>query len=423
MSDPGSSTSETSEASVDGTPPSDGGSASEEAPAPDGAPGPEGAEALPENEVPREERPREGPRRASGERLRRRILRAVVRHMPRRRPGEAEIEEPPRVQGRYALWLPLLRAVPWLLLVAFALSFAWDFSDVVLRAGGVSVALDGLLRITSVSGLIGFGTNWLAITMLFRPREPRPIVGQGVVPAQRERVAWRLAQAVSDELINEAIITEKIRESGLAARYRDLALSVAEDVATDAAVRRELKAATRRYLHDVLQNEEVQERIVTFTAEQLEENAQGLSGLALRLYRTFGEDDFQERLQEAVEQLPQSLDPLLDELDPMLDRVPALLRQRSDALEDLITQLVIRFVESIDIQRIVLENVRAYDERQLESLLQRTTNEQLTYIKYLGGVLGVVGGLVIWAPGPSLVALTGLALTVYALDEALYRMR
>ena len=42
-----------------------------------------------------------------------------------------------------------------------------------LVLGGV-LPLEGLLRIISVSGLIGFVTNWVAITMLFNPRQDRP---------------------------------------------------------------------------------------------------------------------------------------------------------------------------------------------------------------------------------------------------------
>jgi len=355
--------------------------------------------------------------------LRRSVLRAVVRNLPSSGPDAGTVDEPPRRVGSYASWLPVLRLLPWILAACFGVSFAWDFPGMQFTIFGHTMQVEGLLRIVTVSGLIGFGTNWLAITMLFRPREPRPLVGQGLVPEQRERVAWRLAQAVSDELINEAIIVEKIHESGLAARYRDFALSIAEDVTDDATFRREIKRLLRRTLRDTLADPAVQNRIVDFTAEQLEANARGLPGLALSTYRTFSEDRFQEQLREAVERLPESIAPLVDEVDPFLESLPDRLRERSDEMEDLITQLVVRFVGTINIERIVLENVRSYDERQLETLLKRTTNEQLTYIKYLGAALGVVGGLVIWQPAASLLLLTGLGLVLYAADEILFRIR
>ncbi|MCS3656350.1 DUF445 domain-containing protein [Salinibacter ruber] len=364
-------------------------------------------------------------RDASWPRLQRQIFRTASRHLPDSAgTAEAGVEPPPKRTGRYARWLPVLKALPWVLGALFALSFVWDFPGVTLTVAGYAVVLEDLLRFTAVSGLVGFGTNWLAITMLFRPREPRPLVGQGLVPAQRERVAYRLAQAVSDELINKALIKEKIRESGLVAQYRDLLVAAASDVATDDAVRAEGKALLRRALRDVLSTPSVQTRIVALTAEQVEAQAgEGLSGLMLRAYRYFGEDDFRARLRETVRRLPDAVDPLVEELDPVLDRLPAELERRSDEIESLLTRVVLRLVDTLDLERMIYENVRAYDERQLEMLLRRTTNEQLNYIKYLGAALGIVGGFIIWAPAAALVAVTTLGLAVYGLDEALFRAR
>lgn len=353
-----------------------------------------------------------------------RLLRSAVRHFRSSEPDTPGIEPPPRRVGSYARWLPVLQALPWILGAVFALSFAWDLSGVTVSVLGYSIVLDDLLRITSVSGLIGFGTNWLAITMLFRPREKRPIFGQGLVPAQRERVAFRLAQAVSDELINKTLIKEKIRESGLVSEYRDLLVAAAGDVATDETIRTELKALLRELLRDILSTPSVQDRIVTFTAQHLQEHAgDGLSGLALRTYRFFREDDFRARLYEAVERLPDSIDPLLEEVDPVLDRLPTRLEEQSEDLEKLLMQIALRLVDTLDVEEMIYENVRSYDEQQLERLLRRTTNEQLNYIKYLGAVLGVVGGFIIWAPAVSLVVFAVIGLGIYAVDELLYRRR
>ena len=332
------------------------------------------------------------------------------------------MEPPPRRTGGYARWLPVLRALPWGLGTLFAVSFVWDFPGVTVTMAGYTVVLENLLRFTAVSGLVGFGTNWLAITMLFRPRKPRPIVGQGLVPAQRERVAYRLAQAVSDELINKAIIKQKIRESGLVTEYRDRLVAAAGDVVTSDSVRAETKAVLQQVLRDILSTPSVQDRIVAFTLERVEEHAgDGFSGLALRAYRFFGEDDFRDRLYEAVEHLPDTIDPLLEEVDPWLDRLPARIERRGDAIEETLMQLILRLVDALDVERMIYENVRAYDEQQLELLLRRTTNEQLNYIKYLGGVLGIVGGFIIWAPALALVTFTTLGLGIYALDEILYQ--
>ncbi|MEM1126815.1 MAG: DUF445 family protein [Bacteroidota bacterium] len=362
-------------------------------------------------------------------RTRARDLRTLVgtyirRHLPPLEPQTAEVTVPPRLVGGHGLLLPLLKLVPALLAVVFVGSFVWDFPGVVLTAFGQSLSLEGLLRIVSVSGLIGFMTNWLAITMLFNPRQQRPIFGQGLIPAQRDRVIYRLARAVSEELINEEIIKQKIEESGVIPRYRELAMSVARGVLEDDDFRRELKGLAGSYLEDVLSSEEVRQRIVDFTVEKIETYAgAGFGGLALKAYRFVGEDDFQRRIDEAVRQLPASLDDALDELDHLLDRLPAQIEARSEDLEIWATRVILGFVETLDIYSMVMSNMQQYDDRRLEGLIKSSTNEQLTYIKYLGGVLGFLGGLVIWQPVLALVTFGTLGLFFFGLDVLLYRVR
>lgn len=346
------------------------------------------------------------------------------RHWPASPPSDAAPAAPPRRVGLHARLLPLLRAVPWALAALFAASFFWDFPDAALSLLGYTLPVAGLLRIITVSGLIGFATNWLAVTMLFQPRQRRPVFGQGLIPAQRERVAWRLAEAISEDLINEDVIKTKIQQSGLIPRYREKLLETTRAVLDDPGFRRELKGLTEAYARSVLRAPQVQHRIADFIIERLEAHAgEGLPGLALNTYRLFNEEDFRRRIDEAVRALPQSVDPALDEMDRLLDRLPAHLERRSDRLEQAATRLVLRFVENLDVYTMVRERMDAYDEQKLEELFKKTSNEQLNYIKYLGGILGALGGLVIWAPLPALIFFTSAGLLLYAFDEILFRAR
>ena len=93
----------------------------------------------------------------------------------------------------------------------FALSFAWDFH--------------GLVRSCSVAGMIGFATNWVAIKMLFWPRESRPIFGQGLIPSQRDQLIEKVADEVLKNLINEELILEKIEETRIVQRLSSSAIA------------------------------------------------------------------------------------------------------------------------------------------------------------------------------------------------------
>jgi uncharacterized membrane protein YheB (UPF0754 family) len=71
----------------------------------------------------------------------------------------------------------------------------------------------------------------------------------------------------------------------------------------------------------------------------------------------------------------------------------------------------------------IAERARQFDEGQLEGLLKSTSNEQLNYIKYLGAILGVFGGFVIWQPLGALALFVSVALVLWGIDEALVRAR
>lgn len=346
-------------------------------------------------------------------------------HLPERaqRPP-AEPQPPPKLKGRIGQIIPFLQVIPWLLALVFVGSFFWDFPGATLPLGGLAIPLDGLLRVLSVSGLIGFGTNWLAITMLFQPREKRAILPQGLIPAQRERVIYRLSEAISKELINADIIKQKIQDSGAIPRYRDMALGVVRGVVEDPGFRGDLREIASGYVHDVLQRPDFRRELTRLAAEKMEEQAgQGLGGAVLRLYRSVAEDDFQRRLDRALDEIPGAIEPLLDRIDTALDAIPPKIEARSEEIEALATNAVLGFVEQLDVRTMIVEKARDFDEGQLENLLKSTSNEQLNYIKYLGAILGVFGGLVIWQPIGALVAFTVISLAVWGLDEALVRMR
>lgn len=65
-----------------------------------------------------------------------------------------------------------------------------------------------------ISGFIGWLTNYLAVKMLFYPREPLNLFGfkiQGVFPKRQAFIADKIAQLVANELLVSKEIFEKIK--------------------------------------------------------------------------------------------------------------------------------------------------------------------------------------------------------------------
>ncbi len=73
-----------------------------------------------------------------------------------------------------------------------------------------------MILIPIVSAFIGWFTNFIAIKMLFHPRQPKKILGftfQGIFPKRQQQFAEKLGKLVSNELLSfediEAKITSK----------------------------------------------------------------------------------------------------------------------------------------------------------------------------------------------------------------------
>ena len=75
----------------------------------------------------------------------------------------------------------------------------------------------GLILIPLISAFIGWFTNWIAIKMLFHPREPKKILGitfHGIFPKRQRQFAEKLGKLVSEELLSFGDIEEKITHPG-----------------------------------------------------------------------------------------------------------------------------------------------------------------------------------------------------------------
>jgi uncharacterized membrane protein YheB (UPF0754 family) len=181
-----------------------------------------------------------------------------------------------------------------------------------------------------VGAFIGWLTNYVAIKMLFRPREPRYILGislQGVMPRRQRDLALKIGEVVEEELLKsedilKAINTEEVRGH----------LTAVIEMRID------------RFLREKLfRGEFLYERILS---------------------------------REAVQRVKRTLITELVNLFPL-------------EVETAITQLV----EKVNIRKIVADRVTQFDFDRLENLVYRLARTELLWVEYLGGVLGFIIGL------------------------------
>lgn len=187
-----------------------------------------------------------------------------------------------------------------------------------------------LLLLPVISAFIGWFTNWIAIKMLFHPREPRNFLGlkiQGIFPKRQEKFAEKLGKLVSNELLSFSDISEKLTNPDNLAQLTP----------------------------------HVEEHIDQFLKVKLKETMPMISMF-------IGE--------KTIAQLKTVF---MDELQLLF---PVLMQKYSDTLSS-----------QLDLEALVTQKVKAFSSDKLEQILQEIMAKEFRFIEILGGVLGFLIGL------------------------------
>lgn len=298
--------------------------------------------------------------------------------------------------------------------LAFGLSFLWDFHS--------------LLRSCSVAGAIGFGTNWIAIKMLFWPREPRPIFGHGLIPSQRDQLIAKVADEVLDKLINEELILRKIEETRLISRFSSGAIEKLRAVSRDPEFQGDLRRMVLTYVAELTGDPAFRHRLADRIEASLVEFAgERFRGWLVRRLQTLWRPQLIDILNREIDGLDQTLGEGLGHLDDVFDRLPAALDSRREQIDRVLTTMLVGLVREVDLREIVLEQLSTVTPEELEKGFREFSDDKLSYITLLGGIFGVIGGsLIVW-PLPSIAVLAAgvglLALVDVALGRWISRRR
>jgi uncharacterized membrane protein YheB (UPF0754 family) len=187
-----------------------------------------------------------------------------------------------------------------------------------------------LILIPLISAFIGWFTNWIAIKMLFHPREPKKMLGitfHGIFPKRQQQFAEKLGKLVSTELLSFREIEEKITSP---------------------------------------QNIE---KLMPFVEEKVDEFLRVKLNEAFPIISMFiGESTIQ-----------QLKDIFMQELKVIF---PEVINKH------------IRHLESqLDLEKIVSEKVAGFSSDKLEQILNQIMSKEFRFVEIIGGVLGFIIGL------------------------------
>ena len=182
-----------------------------------------------------------------------------------------------------------------------------------------------------ISAFTGWVTTWIAIKMLFHPRDPINILGikiQGIFPKNQKLIAQKLGQVVSRELLSFAEIEKKV---------------------TDPENLSKLKP-------------EIEKHIDSFLRDKLKDTFPMLS--------MFIGDKTINQLKAAF----------LMELESLF---PVLMKSYMTKLE-----------QELDLEKIVTEKVANFSSNKLEDILNQITKKEFKFLELVGAVFGMLIGIV-----------------------------
>ena len=273
---------------------------------------------------------------------------------------------------------------------------------------------------------IGYGTNYIAIKMLFRPRKEirigscRVPFTPGVIPRNKPRIAAAVGKAVSENLLTREDMTDRLTQAGFKEKLTD---SI-QDALTE-------QTAPLSALLPCQEEGELTQEISQVIGGKILEGLKkvDMNALVTEVAQTsFGDllgnpmiamflgggmlDNICQKLSAGVsgyleEKGPEIVTPMVkEELDGMLDKP---IRENLDdlgipeeVLRNLLETVVGHVLEnniqsvlgSLDVKAVVEDKINDMDVRELEDLVLSVMKNELQAIVNLGAVIGAVIGVV-----------------------------
>jgi uncharacterized membrane protein YheB (UPF0754 family) len=182
-----------------------------------------------------------------------------------------------------------------------------------------------------IAALIGWLTNYLAIKMLFHPKQPINLgifVLQGVFPKRQEEFAQQIGQIIAEELFS----VEDVRH-----------------LMDDSEVNDAVKGTIEKHVDE-------------FINQRFSEKFPMLS--------SFVSDDILQKFKNV----------LMEELDAILPEI--------------METYAMKMEESVDVQHTVARKVAEFSSDKLEALLFRIMKKEFRFVEFIGAVVGFFIGLV-----------------------------
>lgn len=280
-----------------------------------------------------------------------------------------------------------------------------------------------------VGAIIGYGTNRLAIRMLFRPHRPKHILGwqvpftPGLIPKKRDELALSIGKSVAEELLTPEAIRTQLNSDGFRVSLRQwvtqqrcrlmeasITLSAEQERQLLGALGGPITQAVRR----ALEQPTVRARLVEIGNEAIEQYVERQNiavRTAFRAARPLSSNIVNGLIHDTIDAVTRNLDP--QQISSLMNNwvrsgspqtisdYISLSPDDEAQIDDYITERLITYldnqlpalVNALDVERLVTDRVNSFDVGRVENLILDVTGQQLKWISWFGGLLGFAIGL------------------------------
>lgn len=215
-----------------------------------------------------------------------------------------------------------------------------------------------------IGAVIGYITNWLAIKMLFRPREAKYIFGMklpftpGLIPKEKSRIANKVGETVGTHLLNSDSLSKALKDDKIKAKFNEVA---------------------KEKINQIINSNSTLENSLKNT---LGENYYALKGnmidnIAKTILESIQEEEFKNKVKFYIvdsikERLNKEPEKIIDFINSNKFREVIINTLEEEKTRDIIGKALLKEVktlgkEDLTIEEVILENIKPYIEEYVKS--------------------------------------------------------
>lgn len=215
-----------------------------------------------------------------------------------------------------------------------------------------------------IGAVIGYITNWLAIKMLFRPREAKYIFGMklpftpGLIPKEKSRIANKVGETVGTHLLNSDSLSKALKDDKIKAKFNEVA---------------------KEKINQIINSNSTLENSLKNTLGEnyyaLKENM--INNITKTILEAIQEDEFKNKVKFYIvdsikEQLNKEPEKIIDFINSNKFREVIINTLEEEKTRDIIGKALLKEVktlgkEDLTIEEVIPENIKPYIEEYVKS--------------------------------------------------------